>query len=298
MMRPFLDLKFTVRSLAALAAVAIVAAPASAQPDLPPKPKSSLRKEGEQLFGPAKAKSADASGTSFWSVVIQAFRGDDQEQAAHDGLQKLRTETPLSDAYLEKRGNATVIAFGKYADASSKEAKEGLEKVRNTEVIISNVKTKPFDKAFLAPPADIPGSIPEWDLRQARKTNGDWALYTLQMGVYTRTDKQPTPAELAEFRKAAETAVGNLRREGEQAFYYHGPKGSEVTIGLFGKDDFDPQTPGVESADLTALRKRFPYNLYNGQAIKESVRVTTQSGKQAQKQQMQSSRLVAVPKSE
>src|SRR6516165_8455457 len=102
MMRPFLDLKFTVRSLAALAAVAIVAAPASAQPDLPPKPKSSLRKEGEQLFGPAKAKSADASGTAFWSVVIQAFRGDDQEQAAHDGLQKLRTETPLSDAYLEK----------------------------------------------------------------------------------------------------------------------------------------------------------------------------------------------------
>jgi hypothetical protein len=231
-------------------------------------------------------------------VVIEAFRGDDQEATSREGLKKLRAETGLADAYLEKRGTATIIAYGKYSDGASPEARAGLDKVRNTEVIISNVKTKPFDRAFLAPPAEIPGTMPEYDLRQAKKLNGDWVIYTLQMAVYTRRDKAATPAEMAEFRKAAETAVTQLRREGEQAFYYHGPTGSMVTIGLFGKDDYDVQNPGVESPELTALRKRYPYNLLNGAGMKEKITVSTQSGKHAKMDRTQPSQLVAVPKSD
>ena len=282
-------------AVTALAAL-VAATPAFAQSG--GKPKDSLKKEGEKIFGPGKGKDAPGkdAAASYWSVVIEAFRGDDQELTARDGLAKLRSEAGLTDAYLEKRGTATVIAYGRYADGTSKEAKEGLERVRNTEVIIANVKTRPFDRAFLAPPSDIPGTMPEWDLRNAKKTNGDWVIYTLQMGVYTRRDKSASKEEMAEFRKTAEKAVSALRREGEQAYYYHGPTGSMVTIGLFGKDDFDPQAPGVESAELAALRKRYPFNLFNGQAMIEKVTVTTQSGKQAKVDRKQPSQLVAVPK--
>lgn len=287
---------------AAVVAALAIALPLSAQSQ-DPKPRDSkkdtLRKEGEQLFGPNKvqpgAKSAEAA---VWSVVIESFRGEDQEEASRNGLQKLKTETGLTDAYIEKRGPAIVIAYGRFTDGSSKETKAGLDKVRNTEVIISNVKTKPFAAAFLAPPANIPGTIPEYDLRQAKKINGEWVIYTLQIGAYTRLDKAPNAAELAEFRKAAEQAVSQLRHEGEQAYYYHGPTKSMVTIGLFGKEDFDPQAPGAESPELVTLRKRYPYNLINGQGAHEKIKVTTKNGKQAEADRMQPSALVVVPKSE
>lgn len=280
------------RSLLAGLTVTVLVLPAVAQP----KDKD-LRKEGEKLFGPGKGGGATGPKTdAMWSVVIESFRGDKAEEESRDGLQKLRTETGLTDAYLEQRGPAIVIAFGRYADGASKEAKAGLERVRNTEVVISNVKTKPFANAFLAPPATIPGTIPEYDLRQAKKLNGDWVIYTLQIGAYTRRDKPPTAEELAEFRKTAEQAVGMLRHEGEQAYYYHGPTGSMVTVGLFGKEDFDPQTPGVESATLRVLRKRYPYNLYNGAGMHERIKVTTKTGKQAEADRMQPSALVVVPK--
>lgn len=278
----------------------LIAGPALAQPKKDPK-KDSLRKEGEQIFNPSKvhpgAKTPDAA---VWSVVIESFRGDDQEEASRAGLQKVKNETGLTDAYLEKRGPATVIAYGRYSDGSSKEAKAGLDRVRNAEAVVGNtgIKTKPFTSAFLAPPATIPGTMPEYDLRQARKVNGDWVIYTLQIGAYTRLDKPPTPEELAEFRKAAEQAVSTLRHEGEQAYYYHGPTGSNVTVGLFGKEDFDPQAPGMESPTLKMLRKRYPNNLYNGAGMHEKIKVMTKNGKQAQADRMQPSALVVVPKDE
>ncbi len=278
----------------------LIALPAFGQPKKDPK-KESLRKEGEQIFNPNKVqpgvKTPDAA---VWSVVIESFRGDDQEKASRAGLQKVKTETGLTDAYLEKRGPAIVIAYGRYADGSSKEAKAGLDKVRNAEVVVGNsgIKTKPFASAFLAPPATIPGTMPEYDLRQARKVNGDWVIYTLQIGAYTRLDKPPTPAELAEFRKAAEQAVSTLRHEGEQAFYYHGPTGSNVTVGLFGKEDFDPQAPGMESPTLKMLRKRYPNNLYNGAGMHEKIKVMNKNGKQVEADRMQPSFLAAVPKNE
>jgi hypothetical protein len=158
---------------------------------------------------------------------------------------------------------------------------------------------KPFSGAFLAPPTEIHGTMPEFDLSNAKKLNGDWVLYTLQVGVYSREDqKAATPAEMAEFRKTAEEAVVQLRREGEQAFYSHGPNRSMVTIGLFGTEDFDA-TSKFESPALRALRKRFPYNLQNGMGIKQRFTVTDpKTGQQMKKERIQPSGLVQVPDSE
>lgn len=263
------------------------------------KSKEKLKKEGERLFTPGKeTQRPDGKEGGHWSVVIEGFRGEDQESAAALALEKVRTQGGLPEAYLEKRGPATVVAVGRFAEGESKEAKQMLARVRNTEIVLAAGKTRPFADAFLAPPADIPGNMPEYDLRNARKRQGEWAIYTLQIGVYTRLDKSPDAKELAEFRKMAELAVTTLRREGEQAFYYHGPTKSMVTVGLFGQEDFDPQTPAAQSAALMALRKRYPHNLYNGQGIKQTVKVNNQQGKQVTTTRMQPSSLVEVPKSE
>lgn len=262
-----------------------------------PAPKQELRQEGEAIFGGGKGGSgAEAQGEA-WSIVLWAFREGDQAALARDGLARVRSEGRLAEAYLEKRGSATVIAYGRYADPTSKEAQADLAKVRNTEVVVDGVKGKPFANAFLAPPAEIKGSLPQYDLRNARKLHGDWVLYTLQVGAYGRPDrKPPTPKELEEFRRTAEQAVVLLRREGEQAFYYHGPNLSSVTIGLFGEEDFDPETK-VESYALRQLRKRFPDNLLNGMRIRMTQTQTDpHTGRKRRVEQFQRSALINVPR--
>lgn len=258
-------------------------------------PKKDLREEGREVFGKPATPGAESPEVTYWSILIHAYHPG-EEADARDGLARVQGEGGLPKAYLEKRGEATVIAYGQYDDPSSKAALADLAKVRGIQVVIQGQTVKPFGTAFLAPPAEIKGSIPEYDLRNARKSNGDWVLYTLEIGFYGRGDRKPgTPAEMEEFRRTAEKAAIDLRRQGEQAFYYHGPQYSSVTIGLFGKDDFDSETH-VDSPTLHALRQRFPYDLQNGMGIKQRVKLTDANGHIVKAEAMQPSHLVNVPK--
>jgi hypothetical protein len=315
-------------ALAALLACGLFAHPAAAQPGETYKPsskkpsggrpetpkagedaqKQKLREEGRGLFGGGAGAGAGKGGASgggapadagpsAWTIIIYAFRGDEELQAP-DALRRAQTEAGFKGAFLEKRGPATVIAYGRYG--SPEEAQKDLDRIHETEVTIQGedgkpIRGKPFRDAFLSPPQDIKGSLPEYDLRNAKRLKGDWVLYTLQVGVYSREDKAPTQKELEEFRKAAEQAVVQLRREGEQAYYYHGPMRSSVTIGLFGKEDYDPKSH-LECAALRQLRKKFPYNLQNGAGVKRTLIVTDpKTGKQIRQQRLDASGLVAVP---
>jgi hypothetical protein len=271
--------------------------PGAAGKDKAPKKDTKLREEGPALFGGKPADPAAATPADVWSIVIHGYRDDDQDSAATADLERVRTEGRLPEAYLEHRGDATVIAYGRYTGPTTKEAQGDLKRIQNLEITLPDGrKGKPFAGAFIAPPMEIRGSIPEYDLRNVRKLNGEWVLYTLQIGVYGRADKKAaTPAEMEEFRQTAEKAVTQLRREGEQAFYFHGPRMSSVTVGLFGKDDFDPALK-IESAALRVMRQRFPYNLQNGLGIRQRLTATNpQTGKSIKIEQLQKSALMNVP---
>lgn len=294
------------RALAASAIFAIFTFGAYAQddtfkPNAPrPTPKQKnpdLKKEGEALFNPGKSPAPATASSADWSIVLTSFRNEDQAAQAAAALQTIRSETGLAEAYTETRGEATVIAYGRYADPTSRQAVSDLARVRATTMVSGGEPRKVFGSAFLAPPDEIKGVNPDHDLRNARKLNGKWALYTLQMGVYSREDhKAPSASDMAEFRRTAEAAVAKLRREGEQAFYYHGPNRSMVTIGLFGEDDFDAKRAVDLNPALTALRQRFPYNLQNGLGIKQKFRITDpDSGRQVLKEKLQPSNLVGIP---
>ncbi|MEX2218182.1 MAG: hypothetical protein WD749_05425 [Phycisphaerales bacterium] len=267
-----------------------------------PAPKSEqdrLREEARDVLGPAKRKTpvAEAGNTS-WHIVIAAFKGDDRNDAAAHGLRQVQGEGGLPGAYLEQRGEMLVIAYGKYTGPMDKRAVADLDRIKKIEVVVGGSPQRPFEACFLSPPADIPGTVPEFDLRNARKLTGDWVLYTLQVGVYSREDgKEATAADMAEFRKAAEQAVVQLRREGDPAYYYHGPRRSMVTVGLFGMDDFDPQAPGVESPVLRKLRQKYPHNLLNGMGVRRTIKITDpKTGAQVKREKIESSALVNVPK--
>jgi hypothetical protein len=122
-------------------------------------------------------------------------------------------------------------------------------------------------------------TLMQFDLSTVHDRVGEEIKYTLQVARYGHTDRsQPTPEELAGFREAAEQAVLELRREGDEAFFYHGPFGSSVTIGLFSEADYltqirDPSggltnlPRPYESASLASLRAKYPHNLVNGATL-------------------------------
>ncbi len=251
-------------------------------------PSPSMQEQGREIFSPV-TPGDDIDAATAWSIVIAAYRGEDRNARAQRDVANVQTQAGLVGAYVEDRGDATVIAYGRYESPDDRRAINDLQLVRETEYD----NARPFAGAMLSPPSRVKsGSKPEWDLRNVKEMMGDWVIYSLQIGAYGVIDRRPSASELEEFRDAAEQAVYQLRREGEQAFYYHGPTMSMVLIGAWGDRDFEPSTspmlpPRYEAPAIREAKRKFPYNLFNGQAIRDK-------GPSGQ-ERLQPSHLVGVP---
>ena len=212
---------------------------------------------------PVKTGPVDRSASN-WAIVLGVFRGENHQQDAAAALARVQREGGLPDAYAQRRGPSTLLAYGQYAGPTDARPQSDLQRVQE----LKNQDGPLYPGAYLCPPyqAQAGTRMGEYDLRRAKQQYGSTALYTLQVGWYGREElNRATEADLKDARKAAEEAATRLRNEGELAFYYHGPNRSMVTIGVFGTDDFDPSNrPGFESARLRDSRKRHPLNLYNG----------------------------------
>lgn len=225
---------------------------------------------------------------SWWSVLVAAVptgRLDDAERM----LDTVRS-TGLTDAYLALRDRRPVIAYGRYADPAEPAAQDGLRRVRSASI----GEVQPFAAAILMPPVVAGADAPdEANLRGVHQRHAPAdAVYTLQVRVYARPDNaKPTPEDLRRFRGQAERTARALRSQGVEAFYYHGPNMSMVTVGVLGEADHDGSTqPPVESARLRRLRRDHPHNLLNDEILMEPV--LTERGIV---QRAQASRLVAIP---
>jgi len=182
-----------------------------------------------------------------------------------------------------------MLVYGRYADPLSARARADAQRIRD---LVVDGK-RPFAGAVLvreSDPTPTTGRLARYDLRNAKKLFGADAVYTLQIGVYAREDdRRPTREDLASFRSSAEQAVEDLRRAGDQAFFYHGPNGSMVTVGVFSEDDIDlTVVPEIESPRLREVRARHPHNLLNGLGVRETRRGSDE-------ETLQASRLVLIP---
>ncbi len=205
---------------------------------------------------PSDASSSSSSAPEGWTIVLATYAGPDHAALAASAADQVRARTPLKNIVTQTRGKGSVVALGSYPSPADPQAQRDLQTVRNT-----LLEDRPlFLGAFLAPPrtpseAD-PNSAAPFPLSTARAEFTPNARYTLQIAYYESPN-------LDEARKTAEKAALQLRRDGEPAFYYHGPTASLVTLGAFTDADAGISKP-IESNLLTQLRKRHPHNLYNG----------------------------------
>ncbi|MBL4698108.1 MAG: hypothetical protein JKX70_04675 [Phycisphaerales bacterium] len=224
-----------------------------------------------------------------WTIVLLRVEQGGMARAT-EMLRVIRDEAGVNDAFIDRRSSGLVIAYGDYLDKREPQAIRDLERMRSVQLMGVTL----FESAIIVPPTSesLMGSNPAYDLRRVKARFGKKAVYTLQIGLYGRSDYQaPSAEDLVAFRKAAEDAVRILRGQGELAFYYHAPARSMVTVGVFSERDFDATTrPPTQSRAMRELREKFPNNLLNGQGINETIR--TESGKTTR---LQSSQLVAIP---
>lgn len=223
-------------------------------------PKSPPETEGKILFGGAASATNDS--VEFWTIGLKPFAGPDARIRAEQELARLSRLDGLREAFVLERGPRLVICIGKVSSPNSAEAEALLARVRG----VRDEGTRPFANAFYIPPAGAATS--DLDLRSAPSAYGPTAIYTLQVGAYGRADGvSPTEKDVAEARRKAEEAAAELRRQGELAFYYHGPSMSMVTVGVFGERDIGDSF----SMELRSMMERFPHNLFNGQGVNQTV---------------------------
>lgn len=212
-----------------------------------PKPKSKAGATADAV------PDADA-----WAIILEAVTGPDHQRAAAIRRADLARELDRPDLAIRNRADGSAIVMGAYPSATDTRAQADLEWVR----AIPRGKTRPFAKAYLVPPAAETITAGEadsaWNLAGIRDTRGgaDKEL-TLQIAVFDGA------GSIARARADAEAFAVSLRAGGEQAFYFHGPGLSVVTIGLFDEREADNAGNPASRAAQEA-KTAHPLNLRNG----------------------------------
>ncbi len=195
--------------------------------------------------------------STLWTIELQTFDNPNRRDHARNLITRLQNDAHLPDLWADHSLDHTRVYRGRYQDPHSPAATSDL---RQTRMVRLDGQLR-FAAARLVPLGDA-APLPTLD---ALDLKGRTGMYSLQIGFY---DKTFGP----EYQQAAAQAAQTLRQQGHQAFYYHGPHRSMVTVGLFTDDDFARNgAVWTYGQKIRSLQEQFPYNLANGRTIIEKV---------------------------
>ncbi len=216
---------------------------------------SAMRSEGKKVFATPESSAGEGRSEALgWGVVLEHFTSADHVTQAIARRDQLASAHGRGDLHVRSTSSGSAVMLGSHENAADPGAQRDMAWARGLVV----GETRPYQRAFLAPPAvGSRGSRPEFNLTGAKKTYGKSAIYTLQIGVWELDDRAKARAE-------AEREVIRLRQEGQEAFYYHGQKRSMVTVGVFSAADYDAVTGKIDPA-VRLAQKIYPHNLLNGE---------------------------------
>lgn len=241
---------------------------------------------GQEGESTAEAYLRQRRGNNF-TVYLAAHEGEDRNAAAFRDATWLRGQGGISDVWYSDDAEAGIA--GVYAGRFSRADDPYALRIVQQAKALTRADETPFADAQVVS-IQNDGSSGATDLRDLR-THAGQAEFTLQIGAF-----------LASFpgdrRAAAENWVDELRTEDPalEAFYYHGPHRSMVTVGLFTEADrvwVNSPTGGQVRGwgpKIKAMQERFPHNVVNGMTVKEK---NANDGKELGEQE---SLLVRIPR--
>ena len=173
-----------------------------------------------------------------WTIYCQAIAGPDHVQRANMIKAELLRATGLKDWYVIHSDTESVIYYGFYRSISDPKDKKESERAQAELAKMTQLADQHGNRIFaqclfVQVTAPDPNAPPEWDLRNA---NGFWSL---EIAVYKDSPER---------KQAAVDAVREARKQGIEAYYYHGPTASSVCIGAWPREAVAEQDQAVGEA--------------------------------------------------
>lgn len=204
-----------------------------------------------QPENPGEGVGLNAEG---WTIVLHQFTGPARDEEASEMMRWLEQEARLGDLWIGQSGGLASVYRGRYADQRS--ARRALRRTQRVRVD----GEQPLRNAVLAPLGSRRAAADDpLDLSQHS------GQFSLQIGYF---DEQFA----GDRREAAEQVVADLREAGHEAYFYHGPHRSLVTLGVYAYEGAfvsrdDPRAPGATvdayAPHIREKQQAFPYNLGN-----------------------------------
>lgn len=194
---------------------------------------------------------ADTPRGGTWAIALASFEGPDRYQQSFNLVRELQAEANLPDLWYDDNGQTSTVYAGRFRSPRQADATSTMERVRQATLD----GEQPFADAEFRDVGAVRVDAEALDPLDLRRHAG---AYTLQIGFYDR--------EFGErFREAAEEAARTLRDDGHEAFFYHGPNRSLVTVGLFTNSDF-VMVQGRQSYGprIKEVQQTFPHHFANG----------------------------------
>lgn len=177
---------------------------------------------------PSPGDAAGSNTTGRYTIAVDAFAGIGHNRLAERQADDFARQTNLDGFWVDSDGLESYVHFGRYPaadDGALTRDKKKLEQLslagrfRPRMIAVRQATDAGLEGAGLT--ADT-GPARAHDLRNAHPE----AIYTLQVAIWD-----------ADFRgdrkQAAEQEAARLRSEGYNAYFYHGPRDSLVTIDAY-----------------------------------------------------------------
>ena len=209
---------------------------------------------------PTAAARDRAAAPRGWTIPVAEFTGPDRLKEAYRLAASLRESGQLADVWFDELGDAARVNVGRFRLSGDADAKAGLAAVRAAEV---NGR-RPYRDAELEPITSAGGTVSEFDLAQHS------GFRTLLVALFDEGydgNRQVAAERYAQQLREGGPDPGSDTDPAE-AYFYHGPTQSLVTVGLFTYADFVPVN-GVDTYGprIREQQERFPAILRNGQPI-------------------------------
>ena len=208
-------------------------------------------------------KSIAAGEESFTILLCAPYMGFDHVRDAAEGKRWTEESTKWNGVYAVHEERSSSLYMGRYAEAN--QATADLGKIRGWK---SAAGGQPFALAMMTRLAGERVGRPEWDLSGAKDPN--WCYTVVIAEFYNVPEKGHTSR-----KQLAAANCEDLRNKGVEAFYFHGPAKSFLTIGVFPITAFKTITApnGFRQDDYSseALRKVMhdhPFLAINGRQAK------------------------------